>query len=67
MERVSGAWMATVKPHGWVHAALGMGGARPSINEVNNFFFVGYFFVIYAWYSLMVFRFFKFTDLSSLM
>jgi hypothetical protein len=37
MERASGAWMATVKPHGWVHAALGMGGAGPSTNKVNSY------------------------------
>ena len=38
MERVSGAWMATVQPHGWVHAALRMGGARPSSsNKVSNY------------------------------
>jgi hypothetical protein len=42
------AWMAAVKPHGWFHAALGMGGARPSNNKVNRFFLVGYFSVIYA-------------------
>ena len=28
MERVSVARMATVKPHGWIHASLGMGVAR---------------------------------------
>jgi hypothetical protein len=37
MERVSGAWVATVKPHGWVHAALEMGGTRLSTNEVNKY------------------------------
>ncbi len=36
MERVSVAWMATVKPHGLVHAALGMGGAGPSTNATNS-------------------------------
>jgi hypothetical protein len=29
MEMASVARMATVKPHGWVHVSLGMGGARP--------------------------------------
>ena len=29
MPRVSGAWMAPAKPQGWVHAALGVEGARP--------------------------------------
>jgi hypothetical protein len=30
MKRVSVAWIAEVKPHGGVHALLGMGGARSS-------------------------------------
>ncbi|MBN2427722.1 MAG: hypothetical protein JXK94_05240, partial [Deltaproteobacteria bacterium] len=29
MERASAARMAAAKPHGWVHAALGMGDAGP--------------------------------------
>ena len=28
MERASAARMTVVKPHGWVHKALGMGDAR---------------------------------------
>ena len=38
MERASGAWMAKVRPHGWAHAALGMGGAEPLTNKVNSYF-----------------------------
>jgi len=29
--------MATVKPHGWVHAALGVGSARSSIALLNSY------------------------------
>ncbi|MCK4690534.1 MAG: hypothetical protein KAT20_01915, partial [Desulfuromonadales bacterium] len=36
MERVSVARMATAKPQGWVHAALGMGGARISAPVLNS-------------------------------
>jgi len=35
--RVSVAWMATVKPQGWVHAALGVGTPRPSIALLNGY------------------------------
>ncbi len=38
MERVSGDRMLTVKPQGWVHVALGMGGARPFTNAMNSNF-----------------------------
>ena len=37
MERVSVARMATVKPQGWVDAALGMGGPRPTIPQLNSY------------------------------
>jgi len=35
--RVSVAWMATVKPQGWVHAALGVGIPRSSIALPNSY------------------------------
>jgi hypothetical protein len=37
MERASGVWMAPVEAHGWVHAALGMGGAKPSLTRKFDF------------------------------
>ncbi|NOQ52204.1 MAG: hypothetical protein GQ578_08340 [Desulfuromonadaceae bacterium] len=37
MERVSVARMATVKPQGWVHAALGMGGTSTSAPVLNSY------------------------------
>jgi hypothetical protein len=37
MERVSGARMAAVKPHGWFHAALVMAGVSLSTNKVNGY------------------------------
>jgi hypothetical protein len=36
MERASDTRTAAAKPHGWVHAIPGMGGARPSTYEVKN-------------------------------
>ncbi len=35
--RVSVARMATVKPHGWVHATLGVGSARSSFRVLNSY------------------------------
>ncbi len=37
MERASAARMAAAKPHGWVHAALGMGDAGPCADKLNNY------------------------------
>ncbi len=37
MERSPAARMAAVKPHGWVHAALGMGDARHCADKLNNY------------------------------
>jgi len=37
MKRVPVARMATVKPQGWVDAALGMGGARPAFTLLNKY------------------------------
>jgi hypothetical protein len=37
MERVSVARMATVKPQGWVDAALGMGGPSPAFPLLNRY------------------------------
>ncbi len=37
MERASAVRMAAVKPHGWVHAALGMGDARLCGDNLNNY------------------------------
>jgi|GEM_PF-3338543 len=38
MERASAARMAAAKPHGWVHAALGMGNPRHCADTLNNYF-----------------------------
>jgi hypothetical protein len=37
MERASAARMAAAKPHGWVHAALGMGDAGHCADKLNNY------------------------------
>lgn len=37
MERVSVAWMATVKPQGWVYVALGMGVPNPTFTLLNGY------------------------------
>ncbi len=37
MERASVAWRVAAKPHGWVHAALGIGDVRPRADMLNNF------------------------------
>lgn len=36
MERVSGAWMATVKLQGWIHAARGMEVPDSATTELNS-------------------------------
>ncbi len=37
MERASAARMAAAKPHGWVHAALGMGDTGYCADKLNNY------------------------------
>jgi len=34
--RLSGARMAPAKPQGWVHAALGLGGAKPFLTDAKK-------------------------------
>ena len=46
MERASVARMAAAKPHGWVHAALGMGDARHCADKLNNYF------IFSKWFTL---------------
>ncbi len=36
MERASAARMAAAKPHGWVHAVLGMGDARHCADKLKK-------------------------------
>ncbi len=37
MEWASAARMAAAKPHGWIHATLGMGVARHCADKLNNY------------------------------
>ena len=59
MERASAARMAAAKPHGWVHAALGMGDTRHCASKLNNYQFLRIFFCQIFFYNcnLIVYKY----------